>query len=374
MAIESLRDVARASVSAFSAFTEGTTAPTVKMYGDRWLDTTSGIEYTWISPGTWVDLSVPSAADVAEAVHAASSKATPVDADELGLTDSADTWTLKKLTWANLKATLLAYFNGQFREKLTAARTYYVRTDGSDSNDGLSNTAGGAFLTIQKAIDVASSLDLGIYDVTLSVGAGTFDGVILKSFVGSGRINVVGAGVTSIVQAIATTNGGCCFGSTATTGHDGIYGLNSFKLESLVSGRNGIDPASGFAGQVVFGDIDFGSFPGGSGIRVGRGSLVTNASQNYTISGSANAHIAAYDGGQIRTQNATVTITGTPAITTFAIADRGGTILANANTYSGAATGVRYSANRCGGILTGAGATYLPGNAAGTATSPGWYA
>lgn len=37
-------------------FAEGTTAPTVKDYGDRWLDTTSGIEYTWISPGVWVDL------------------------------------------------------------------------------------------------------------------------------------------------------------------------------------------------------------------------------------------------------------------------------------------------------------------------------
>lgn len=45
-------------------------------------------------------------ADIAATVHAASSKATPVDADEIGLVDSAAGNTLKKLTWANVKATL----------------------------------------------------------------------------------------------------------------------------------------------------------------------------------------------------------------------------------------------------------------------------
>ncbi|MCA0341118.1 MAG: hypothetical protein LCH99_15505 [Proteobacteria bacterium] len=45
-------------------------------------------------------------------VHAASSKTTPVDADEIGLVDSAASNVLKKLTWANLKATLKTYFDG----------------------------------------------------------------------------------------------------------------------------------------------------------------------------------------------------------------------------------------------------------------------
>lgn len=43
--------------------------------------------------------------------HAAASKATPVDADELPLVDSAstpDAWGLKKLTWANMKAGIFA--------------------------------------------------------------------------------------------------------------------------------------------------------------------------------------------------------------------------------------------------------------------------
>ena len=37
-------------------------------------------------------------------IHAATSKTTPADADELGITDSAASWGLKKLTFANLKA------------------------------------------------------------------------------------------------------------------------------------------------------------------------------------------------------------------------------------------------------------------------------
>ncbi len=43
---------------------------------------------------------------VAPGTHAASSKTTPVDADELPLVDSSSSNVLKKLTWANLKATL----------------------------------------------------------------------------------------------------------------------------------------------------------------------------------------------------------------------------------------------------------------------------
>lgn len=45
-----------------------------------------------------------------EGIHAAASKTTPVDADELPLVDSAASWGLKKLTWANLKAAIASIF------------------------------------------------------------------------------------------------------------------------------------------------------------------------------------------------------------------------------------------------------------------------
>lgn len=48
---------------------------------------------------------------IAPGTHAATSKATPVDADELPIVDTAASNVLKKLTWANLKATLKTYFD-----------------------------------------------------------------------------------------------------------------------------------------------------------------------------------------------------------------------------------------------------------------------
>lgn len=288
-----------------------------------------------------------------------------------------------ELSAAELDANFLALkvaaeqLNAQTREKLSADRTYYVRTDGNDSNNGLANTSGGAFLTIQKAIDVAASLDLGIHNVTISIGAGTFDGATLKSFVGAGRVNIVGAGMGSTtVRAIASGGTGYCFGNPTTAGHDGVYSIGSLKMESVVSGRQCLDFIYGFSAQVVFGNVNFGSVPGGSHIRAGRGAIVTNAGQPYTISGGGVSHAIAVEGGQIRFQSATVTLSGTPAFSgPFADAQRAGTIAAFGNTFSGSATGARYNAANAGGIyVAGAGTTYLPGNAAGTATSPGWYA
>lgn len=54
---------------------------------------------------------VPASADIAALIHAATGKTTPVDADELALADSAASFVLKKLTWANLKATLKTYLD-----------------------------------------------------------------------------------------------------------------------------------------------------------------------------------------------------------------------------------------------------------------------
>lgn len=54
------------------------------------------------------------AAPVADQIHAATTKATPVDADELGLADSAASFGLKKLTWANLKAAIWTFLSGTY--------------------------------------------------------------------------------------------------------------------------------------------------------------------------------------------------------------------------------------------------------------------
>jgi hypothetical protein len=74
----------------------------------------------------------------------------------------------------------VAAFAGSGREVLLAARTYFVRTDGDDANNGLTNSAGGAFETIQRACDVISNdIDRNGQAVTVKIGAGNYAGFSL---------------------------------------------------------------------------------------------------------------------------------------------------------------------------------------------------
>lgn len=54
---------------------------------------------------------------VGSAIHGASAKTTPVDADTMPLIDSAASNALKKVTWANIKATLKTYFDTLYAPK-----------------------------------------------------------------------------------------------------------------------------------------------------------------------------------------------------------------------------------------------------------------
>jgi len=61
--------------------------------------------------GVEVSADVTDATNVGSSIHGTSGKTTPVDADTVGLIDSAASNVLKKLTWANIKATLKTYFD-----------------------------------------------------------------------------------------------------------------------------------------------------------------------------------------------------------------------------------------------------------------------
>src|SRR5690606_11809299 len=78
------------------------------------------------------------------------------------------------------------------RQVLTANRTYYGQTDGDDSNDGLADNSGGAFLTIQKAISVVAALDISIHNVTIRLEDTTWaDSVsVVGPWVGSGAVTL----------------------------------------------------------------------------------------------------------------------------------------------------------------------------------------
>ncbi len=260
------------------------------------------------------------------------------------------------------QATAIANVAANTRSKLTANATYYVRTDGSDSNTGLANTAGGAFLTIQKAVDTAVTLDLSIYTVTIQVGAGTYTTpVVLKSYLGAGPITLLGDAATPANVIISTTSASCIAADTVY----GKYIIQGFKLQSTTSGVL----LNVLTARVSYLNIEFGTAAGGNSHVVAQNGAVVTMDGNCAISGGADAHFNLAINGVIRSGSRTITITGTPAFSTaFVKLTNLCVIRANSMTFSGAATGVRYSVDTSSSIYTGGGgASYFPGNSAGTA-------
>jgi hypothetical protein len=266
--------------------------------------------------------------------------------------------------------TWVAMTGGVGRERLTSSRTYYVRTDGSNSNDGLTDTSGGAFLTIQYAIDVVSSiLDIASdVTVTIKVADGTYTGVnTCKSFVGGGKVEIVG-NTTTPSSCIVSVSSGQCFGVLSAT----KYTINGFKVTTSGSNINSLLVTNN--GILDFLNIDFGSCASMQICSMTGGSV--NATGNYTISGSGQTHCYAISGGRIYTSLVTVTLTGTP---NFSVAyvwmDRGlGMVDCYSMSFSGSATGKRYIVNNNSVCFTnGAATTYLPGNTSGTTANGGQY-
>ncbi len=261
---------------------------------------------------------------------------------------------------------------GGIRERLTAARTYYVNaSSGSDSNDGL--TAGTAFQTIQKAIDTAAALDSSIYDVTIQLAAGTFAasaGLVCKTMAGAGSVTIVGDETTPSNVVIQVTGSGTKYGlySSGNT----IYNLRGVQL-TYTGGGTGFGIFATAGANVQFQNVDFGA--GWLQHIRSENYAIIRATGNYSISGGAASH---WEGstGLIYVGGKTVTLTGTPAFSSaFAEASFNSTFIAGSMTFTGSATGKRYSAATNSVIYVGgAGATYLPGDVAGSTSTGGQYA
>jgi hypothetical protein len=267
----------------------------------------------------------------------------------------------------NVFLTIPAMMAAWPRERLTAARTYYVRTDGSDSNTGLADTAGGAFLTIQQAIDtVSGTLDLSTYAVTIQVADGTYTGLnTLKSVVGSGTVTIQGNAATPANVLINTAGDGFLNGTGGLQ-----WSVKDLKVQTSAGYAIHV---SGSGNSVGYGNLVFGACA--SGHVYAENGARASAVGNYSITGSATIHIGAGRGGLVGVYGRTLTLTGTPAFAGgFANVASLGNILIGSCTFTGSATGPRYYLASNAVIDTqGAGASYLPGNSAGSAATGGQY-
>ena len=254
------------------------------------------------------------------------------------------------------------------REVLTANRTYYVRTDGSDSNNGLANSSGGAFLTIQKAIDVvAATLDLGIYSVTISVANGTYTGQIaLKSLTTAGGIVTITGNISTPANVVITS------ASHTVVLPGPISGTYKFE------GVRGASSGGNFMALYNKCYVQLGVFELGACAIRGIEAMFDAHVQllnNFSVVGDIPYWVfrtALF--GVIDISTLTLTHSGTRTHTSgFAVAESGGLINAWGMTISGSFTGKNYDVNTGGGMtLAGGGTSYFGGSVAGTVTSPGW--
>lgn len=243
------------------------------------------------------------------------------------------------------------------REVLTSNRTYYVRTDGNNANTGLANNAGGAVSTINQALLLVSRLDLNSFSVTIQLGTGVGGDVsCIYRWVGTGAVSLVGDVVTPANNVVTFM---------------GITNRSSLRISGLRFASPawiGLDIAGGSECEIV-GNCEFGVC-GAQHIRVNDRSKLLISSPYSIVGGATGHYLLAANSTIEKTAGAAyvITVTGTPAISTFAEATMGSILNLWATSFSGSATGKRYSATGGGIIVTsGGGANYFPGNSAGTA-------
>lgn len=94
-------------------------------------------------------------------INAAPSKATPIDADNVGITDSADSGALKRLSWENLKATIKTYLDG-FYEPSISKGNLVQGTNVSLTGDLTNRLIGSGNVTINSTsvpTDIAATIN-----------------------------------------------------------------------------------------------------------------------------------------------------------------------------------------------------------------------
>lgn len=257
--------------------------------------------------------------------------------------------------------------SGSGRTLVSSNQTYYVRTDGSDSNDGLANTSGGAWLTLQKAYDVIrDTLDI-LYGatVTAKIADGSYaQGVTAdKRHMGAGTVLFKGNAATPANVVVTSTSVDGTF--TAYNGAD--ITVTDLEVQSSVQH----DLYAKWSGVIHHSNLRFGTCVNGQQTVSFGGTIIADG--DYAIVGGGARHIYAHNGA-IRTEGRAVTLSGTPAFSTaFAYATGAGHFNYFGTTYTGSATGVRFDVSDCASIQGDQNLTFLPGSTAGIARTGGGY-
>jgi hypothetical protein len=207
---------------------------------------------------------VTTAGGVAAATHAATSKTTPVDADELPLVDSADSNILKKLTWTNLKATLKTYFdsvtttltnktltapviNGSITTTgltLPAITLSGAVTGGSQNVSGLGTVGCGAITSTGRFTNTANTVHCFLNDSPI---AWTSDGTSS----GTGRARLYGSSSDTIIFGLGSSYAaGMTLSATSLSIGTSAFTAGTVKAANA-AGFISSDGSTGYTGTVT---------------------------------------------------------------------------------------------------------------------------
>lgn len=258
---------------------------------------------------------------------------------------------------------------------LTGNATFYISAAGNtpagnDSNDCL--TAATPCLTSQHVWDMlAANYDLAGHTATIQYADATYSSALnaQKPVTGGSAANIIFNGnsgtPTNVFISVTSTD------AFAANGPLIGFTVQNMKLKTTTGGSC---LNAEFGGSIFVGaGINFnGCASAAMQADTAGASIRTNA--NYTVSGGGNYLWAAWSTGIIKDVGHTVTISGTPAFSPAAVSNSNGNLILYGQTFSGSATGQRYSISLNSVInVNGAATTYLPGNSAGATATGAQY-
>ena len=264
---------------------------------------------------------------------------------------------------------------------VTGAPVYNVWT-GNDANDGFAATRGNALFTMQQAYNIAQTYDVGNVGLTIQVCKGTHtDGLSMAApvLIGAGFFSVQGdsSGVVGAASnyELAPPAGIHCF----TLNHPAIFmnvaGLRVTNPGAVSNFGSGV---AVFSGTVNVSHMDYGPFTNsGSHLTAAGNGATINHYNNSIVTGGATgggaAHYGAANLAQL-TSNYGEIVVDVPAFVYWALAQTNA-MVQQAAAQQGSATGNQWNVSNGAGLdVSGGGATYTPGNIAGTTSSAtyGW--
>ncbi|MCJ2084585.1 hypothetical protein MKK88_01060 [Methylobacterium sp. E-005] len=292
---------------------------------------------------------------------------------------AGDILTLRKIgsNWqvaSLLRSDVLSLVTGSGQVPVIVANpTLYVRSDGSDSNTGMANTAAGALLTLNAALTKLRVYYLTGQTATIQIGlAGTY---ALPS-------NIPAGSGTILIQGNASSPGSYTLSGAGTGSGSAVLGIANATVSFVGvrlynTGSNNHTILSTNNALVRFDNCQFSSVGGssvahiiasqGGSMIIGTNNICdgNNGYFGYALSGTISM------GGSALTFNSGPTF----SVATFAASTNGSVTFATGSSFGGAVSGPRYTVNLNGVINTfGAGANFIPGSSAGTTYTGGQYA